>query len=58
VIEVEFTKVTPVAAVPPKVTLVTPLSKFVPVMVTDVPPVSGPLFGATEVTVGAGKLYV
>ncbi len=51
VIEVEFTKVTPVAAVPPKVT-VAPLTKSVPVMVTDVPPVSGPLVGATLVTVG------
>jgi hypothetical protein len=52
VIEVEFTKVTPVAAVPPKVT-VAPLTKFVPVMVTAVPPMSGPLVGATEVTVRA-----
>ncbi len=51
---VELTKVTPVAAVPPKVT-VAPLTKFVPVMVTAVPPMSGPLVGATEVTVGAAQ---
>jgi hypothetical protein len=43
--------VTPVAAMPPKVT-VAPLTKFVPVMVTAVPPAVGPLFGETEVTVG------
>ncbi len=48
---VALTKVTPVAAVPPKVT-VAPLTKSVPVMVTDVPPMSGPLVGATEVTMG------
>ncbi len=50
---VALTKVTPVAAVPPKVT-VAPLTKFAPVMVTAVPPVSGPLLGVTEVTVGGG----
>jgi hypothetical protein len=39
------------AAVPPKFTAVAPV-KFVPVMVTLVPPVAGPLVGETEVTVG------
>ncbi|MNR38019.1 hypothetical protein D3C85_1560910 [compost metagenome] len=41
-----------VAPVPPKVTPVTPV-KFVPVMLTVVPPVIGPLVGAIDVTVGA-----
>ena len=41
-----------VAATPPKVTLVTQ-SKAVPVMVTVVPPVLGPLLGETPVTTGA-----
>ena len=49
---VALTTVTPVAAVPPKVT-VAPLTKPVPVMVTDVPPVERPLVGLTAVTVGA-----
>ena len=53
-IRVELTKVTLGACVLPKVTSVTPLSKPVPVMVTEVPPVSGPLIGATLVTVGGG----
>ncbi len=61
---VESTKVTVVAASPSKVTLVTPLSKFVPVMVTEVPPAVGPLVGvvggvvSTEVTEGPGGKYV
>ncbi len=50
---VAFCQVTPVAAMPSKVT-VAPLTKSVPVMVTAVPPVSGPLVGATLVTVGGG----
>jgi hypothetical protein len=54
---VELTKIMSVTAVPPKVT-VAPRTKFVPVIVTTVPPVSGPLVGATEVTVGAGSMYV
>jgi hypothetical protein len=48
---VSFTTVTPVAAVPPNVTLVAPV-KNVPVIVTVLPPVAGPELGATEVTVG------
>ena len=52
VIVVEFTKVTPVAGTPPKVT-VAPLTNSVPVMVTAVPPSVVPLVGVTEVTVGA-----
>ncbi len=48
---VESKKVTPVAAIPPKVT-VAPLTKSVPVMVTAVPPYHGPLVGAREVIEG------
>jgi len=51
VIVVAFTTVTPVAAALPNVT-VAPAAKFVPVMVTDVPPASGPLLGLTLLTVG------
>jgi hypothetical protein len=51
--EVLLTTVTPVAAVPPKLT-VAPVAKLVPVIVTAVPPAVGPLVGATPVTVGAG----
>jgi hypothetical protein len=40
-----------VAAVPPNVTLA-PEAKFVPVIVTAVPPTVAPLFGKTLVTVG------
>jgi hypothetical protein len=46
-----FTTTTLVAAVPPKVT-VAPAAKFVPVIVTPVPPAVGPLLGLTLVTVG------
>jgi hypothetical protein len=42
-----------VAAVPPKLT-VAPALKPVPVMVTEVPPAVVPVFGETELTVGAG----
>jgi len=52
VISVEETTVKLVAATPPKRTLVAPV-KFVPVMVTVVPPVLGPEVGETLVTVGA-----
>ena len=38
-------------ALEPKSTLVAPV-KLVPIMVTDVPPVVGPLVGETAVTVG------
>jgi hypothetical protein len=41
-----------VAAVTPNIT-VAPDAKFVPVIVTAVPPVAGPLFGLTLLTVGA-----
>ena len=48
---VALTTTTPVAAVPPKVTLVAPV-KLVPVMVTAVPPRVVPVLGLTLVTVG------
>ena len=51
VIVVLFTTTTFVAAVPPNVT-VAPAAKFVPVIVTAVPPAVGPLFGDTLLTVG------
>jgi hypothetical protein len=51
VIEVSFTTTTFVAAAPPNVT-VAPVAKFVPAIVTAVPPIPGPLFGETPVTVG------
>jgi hypothetical protein len=53
VIDVLLTTTTFVAAVPPNVT-VAPVAKFVPVIVTAVPPAVGPLFGDTLLTVGAG----
>ena len=53
VIEVLLTRFTPVAAVPPKLT-VAPDRKPVPVMVTAVPPPVGPEVGETAVTLGAG----
>jgi len=53
VIEVALLTLNEVAAVLPNLTAVVPL-KLVPVIVTLVPPVVGPKFGATEVTVGAG----
>ena len=46
-----FTTTTLVAAAPPNVT-VAPAAKFVPAIVTAVPPAVGPLFGATLLTVG------
>jgi hypothetical protein len=51
VIEVLFTTTTLLAAALPNVT-VAPVAKFVPVIVTAVPPPTGPLFGDTPVTVG------
>jgi hypothetical protein len=51
VIVVLFTTVTSVAAVLPNIT-VAPAAKFVPVIVTAVPPAAGPLFGATLLTAG------
>ena len=52
VMDVLLATVTPVAAVPPKLT-VAPERNPDPVMVTDVPPVAGPETGETEVTAGA-----
>ena len=52
VIVVPFTATTFVAAAAPNVT-VAPAAKFVPVIVTDVPPATDPLFGLTLLTVGA-----
>ena len=52
-IEVPFTTVTPVAAVPPKLTAA-PARKPVPLIVTPVPPLVLPEVGETPVTVGAG----
>jgi len=46
----EFTT-TPVAAVAPNLTEVAPV-RFVPVIVTDVPPAAGPLVGDSDVTAG------
>ena len=48
--------VTPVAAMPPKVTADTPV-KFVPVMVTLVPPAVLPVEGVMSASVG-GAMYV
>ena len=53
-IEVALTTVTPVAAIPSKVTAVAPV-KLVPVMVTDVPPAVVPELGLTLDTVGDGR---
>ena len=53
--DVALLTITPVAALAPKWTAVAPV-KLVPVMVTDVPPAWGPLFGLTAVTVGAAAL--
>ena len=51
VIEVPLTTETPDAAAPPKVTDVAP-KRFVPVMVTMVPPNVEPITGEIPVTVG------
>jgi hypothetical protein len=42
-----------VSAAPPKETAA-PVWKPLPAIVTDVPPMLGPLFGVTDVTVGGG----
>jgi hypothetical protein len=52
VIVVELTTTTPVPAVPPKLT-VAPVTKSVPVIVTDVRPAVEPWLGLTAETVGA-----
>jgi hypothetical protein len=56
-IEVLLKTVTPVATVPPKLT-VTPARKFVPVIVTTVPPPAGPELGVMAVTPGTGLVEV
>jgi hypothetical protein len=53
VIVVLFTTTTFVADALPNFAAA-PLAKFVPVIVTAVPPAAGPLFGLTPVTVGTG----
>ena len=55
VIDVLPATFTPVAAVPPRLT-VAPARKPVPVMVTEVPPAADPVFGVIDVTVGAALL--
>jgi hypothetical protein len=48
---------TPLAAAPPNVTVV-PAAKFVPEIVTDVPPAVGPDGGLTRLTVGETRVKV
>src|SRR5438876_9990354 len=55
---VALTTLTPVAGLPPTLTVAGPVSKLVPVMVTAVPPAVGPELGLTAVTVGGGTAYV
>jgi hypothetical protein len=43
--------ITLLAEAPPNVTKA-PAAKLIPVIVTDVPPAVGPVFGDTDVTVG------
>lgn len=57
VIEVLLPKLTPVAAVPPKLT-VAPDTKFEPVMLTNVPPAVVPEAGEIKLIAGAGALEV
>ena len=47
---VSDTKVKPAAGVGPNVTAVAPV-KLIPLIVTEVPPAAGPLFGVTDRTV-------
>ena len=54
VTEVEETKLTVALALAPKFTRVPPETKPEPVIVTNVPPATGPLVGLNNVTVGAG----
>ena len=57
VIDVAELTVTLVAGCPvPNSTVVAPTTKFVPVIVTEVPPATGPALGAMPVTVGAAAL--
>src|SRR2546430_9183123 len=53
VIWVALTTLTPVAPVPPTVTVAGPVSKLVPVIVMAVPPAVGPELGLTAGTGGA-----
>lgn len=53
VIDVALLIVKALAGVPPKFIAVAPV-KFVPVRFTEVPPLAGPEFGLSPVTVGAG----
>src|SRR5438132_9987559 len=56
---VALTTLTPVAPVPPTVTVAAPVSKFVPVIVIGVPPAVRPEGGLPPVTVrGGGARYV
>jgi hypothetical protein len=55
VICVPLTTTTLLAAAAPNVT-VAPAAKFVPVIVTAVPPAAGPLFGDTLRTIGAALM--
>jgi hypothetical protein len=57
VIDVGLTTTTPVAGAPPRLTVALG-RKPVPVIVTGVPPVVGPLVGAIVLTVGAGLTAV
>ena len=55
-VQVVVAQLTPVAGTPPKATRVVPavVLKFVPLIVTTVPPAAGPLVGLIPVTVGTG----
>ena len=57
VIDVLFTTFAFAAAVPPRL-IVAPVRKPAPVMVTEVPPATLPVFGVIELTAGAGLLAV
>ena len=57
VMEVAELTVKEVAAVAPKLTTVAPV-KLVPVMVTTVPPATGPVLGAIDVMVGPAVTHL
>ncbi len=52
--------VTELAWLDPNITMTLPgvESKYVPLIATSVPPDAGPLAGDTDVTVGAGNMFV
>ena len=54
---VALTTLTPVAGLPPTLTVAGPVSKLVPVIVMAVPPAVGPELGLTAVTVGGETRY-